>query len=157
VTDAALKQVDAFTTPGILLCTARKARGLSEKEVADRLNWMPGYVAIVEADDYKSLRRPAFARGYIKAYGKMLGVDEDMLMDALEQLDTELAQGDRRVRTKSLQLQRTGAGVVIGLVVLLVLVAVLWWWRGEGARVAATGNPAATAAGPDGAVREGEQ
>ena len=33
----------------------------------------------------------------------------------------------KRIETRPLQLQRTGLGVVIGLGVLLLLVAVLWW------------------------------
>ena len=65
-------QLDAFITPGTLLKTAREAQQLSEREVADRLNWMPGYTAIIERDDFQALRRPAFARGYVKAYGTML-------------------------------------------------------------------------------------
>ena len=124
-------QLDAFITPGTLLKTAREAQQLSEREVADRLNWMPGYTAIIERDDFQALRRPAFARGYVKAYGKMLGVDEAQLLAAFDQLAT----GDIPLREKRssrpVQLQRTGLGVVTGLVLLALLVLAIWWWRGE--------------------------
>ena len=76
------QQIDAFLTPGTLLKTAREAQELSEREVADRLHLMPGYPAIIERDDYQALRHPAFARGYVKAYGKLVGVDEKRLLDA---------------------------------------------------------------------------
>ena len=131
MTDDALQQLDAFTTPGTLLKAAREAQGIPEREAADRLNLMPGYVAILERDDYDALRSPAFARGYVKAYGKMLGLDEEQLLSTFDQLRAaDQAPGKKRIETRPLQLQRTGLGVVIGLAVLLLFVLALWWWQG---------------------------
>jgi cytoskeletal protein RodZ len=123
-------QLDAFTTPGSLLKKARKTQGMSEREAADRLNLMPNYVAILERDDYKALRSPPFARGYVKAYGRLLGLDEQHLMSVFDQVNAaEPAPQEKRIETRPLQLQRTGLGVVIGLCVLLLLVLALWWWE----------------------------
>ena len=129
MTDEAV-QLDAFTTPGSLLKKARTAQGMSEREAADRLNLMPNYVAILERDDYQALRSPPFARGYVKAYGRLLGLDERQLMSVFDALHVaEPAQEEKRMDTRPLQLQRTGLGVVIGLGILLVLVVALWWWE----------------------------
>ncbi len=148
MTNDVLRQVDAFITPGTLLRTARQARGLDEKEVAERLNWIPGYVAVIERDDYQALRRPAFARGYIKAYGRLVGVDEAELLSAFEQYEESVCElGRSPSRSGPPQLHRTGPGVVIGLVVLLLLVAALWWWHQGGERqVAAERDEAVTGA-----------
>lgn len=124
-------QVDAFVTPGTLLRSARLAEGWSEREVADRLNMMPGYVAILERDDYQALRAPTFARGYVRAYGLLLGLDEAELLRAFDDLREGQKQEKKRVETKSLQLQHTGLGVVVGMLTLLLLVAGLWWWQGS--------------------------
>jgi len=144
-------QLDAFVTPGALLKAAREAQRMSEREVADRLNWMPGYTAIIERDDFQALRRPAFARGYVKAYGKMLGVDEVQLLDAFDRLGAgEESRAQKRPGRRPLQLQHTGLGVVVGLILLLLLVLAIWWWRGDtqAARGAAGGGvPAVTAPG----------
>ena len=123
-------QVDAFITPGTLLRSARLAEGWSEREVADRLNLMPGYVAILERDDYQALRSPAFARGYVRSYGQLMGLDETELLRAFDDLREGKQQEKKRVETKTLQLQRTGLGIVVGLVTLLLLVAGLWLWQG---------------------------
>ena len=132
MTDQGARQLDAFTTPGTLLKAAREAQGIPEREAADRLNLMPGYVAILERDDYQALRSPPFARGYVKAYGKLLGLDEEQLLTCFDQLsDSDQGQQQKRVVTRPLQLQRTGLGVVIGLAVLLLLVLTLWWWQGD--------------------------
>ena len=125
-------QLDAFVTPGTLLKAAREAKEMSEREAADRLNWMPGYTAIIERDDFQALRRPAFARGYVKAYGKLLGIDEQQLLDAFDSLQAGAeVQAQKRVSSRPVQLQRTGLGVIVGLVLLLLLVLAIWWWRGE--------------------------
>lgn len=126
-------QLDAFLTPGVLLKSAREAQDLSEREVADRLHLMPGYPAIIERDDYKALRHPAFARGYVKAYGKLLGVDEHRLLEAFDRLRASEVNREehKRVQTRPLQLQHTGLGVVIGLVLLVAMVVAVWWWRAE--------------------------
>lgn len=138
-------QVDVFATPGSLLRAAREAQQLGEEEMAAHLNWLPGYVAIIERDDYRALRRPAFARGYVLAYGKLLDVDETLLLEALKQLKvTELERQQKMIRTRPLQLQRTGVGVIVGLTVLLLLVLGLWWWQGQAVHpepVAGNGAP----------------
>lgn len=124
-------QVDAFTTPGTLLRKARLAAGFSEREVEDQLNLMPGYVSILERDDYQSLRSPAFARGYVRAYGQLMKLNETELLTAFDEQRENWEQEKKRVETRSLQLQSTGLGVVVGLVTLLLLVFVLWWWLGR--------------------------
>ncbi len=139
MSDEALRQIDAFSTPGVLLRKARVAQGMSEREAADRLNLMPDYVDILERDDYQALRSPNFARGYVRSYGRLLGLDEG---DLLRLFDDAFGAGfapARRIETRPLQLQRTGKGVVIGLGVLLLLVLVLWWWRGSAEQPVAAG------------------
>ncbi len=130
MSDDATQQLDVFVTPGTLLKAAREAQELSLREVADSLHLMPGYPAIIERDDYRALRDPAFARGYVKAYGKLVGVDEQRLLGAFDRLRAEEAVPEPKpVRTRPLQLQHTGLGVVVGLLLLVLLVLVVWWWR----------------------------
>lgn len=131
MTDNAALQLDAFVTPGTLLKAAREGQELDPREVAERLNWMPGYVEIIESDNYPALLSPAFARGYVKAYGRLLAVDENQLLDTFDKLrggSQDLTP--KRVQTRPPQVQRTGFGVIVGLVVLGLLVFALWWWQG---------------------------
>lgn len=123
------KQVDDFVTPGTMLRSARQARELSTREVEDQLNLMPGYVDILEHDDYQALRAPAFARGYVRAYGLLMDLDEAELLEAFDEQRAQRDEQKKRVETRPLQLQRTGAGVIVGLVILMMLFAGLWWWQ----------------------------
>ncbi len=130
--EQAVEQLNLVSlSPGAMLRAAREAQQMNEREAADRLNWLPRYVAQIESDDYKALHSPAFARGYIRAYGKMLALDEEELISAFEVLTDGEFEGGRgkRIATEPLQLQRTGIGIVVGLVVLGLLIAGLWWWQ----------------------------
>jgi cytoskeleton protein RodZ len=117
-----------------MLKAAREVQEISQREAADQLNWMPGYVAIVEQDDYSALRRPSFARGYVKAFGRLVDLDEEQLMMAFDALENR-ADAAPDVATKTprtpLQLQKTGLGVAVGLGSLSLLIAALWWWQGS--------------------------
>lgn len=124
-------QVEAFTTPGTLLRLARLAAGFSEREVEDQLNLMPGYVAILERDDYQSLRSPAFARGYVRAYAQLMKLDEAEILSAFDEQRDQWEQEKKRVQTNALQLQSTGIAVIVGLVILALLFFALWWMQGR--------------------------
>ena len=124
-------QVDAFVTPGTLLRSARQAQGMSEREVEDRLNLMPGYVTILERDDYQALRSPAFARGYVRAYGQLMKLEETELLAAFDEQRENWEQEKKRVETRALQLQSTGLAVIVGLGILLLMFFALWWWLGR--------------------------
>ncbi|MEM9254565.1 MAG: helix-turn-helix domain-containing protein [Pseudomonadota bacterium] len=134
--------VSGYASPGPVLKAAREGRGLSEREAADQLNLMPDYVGILERDDYQALRSPAFARGYVRAYARLLELDERRV---LELFDESHSKGGgavaKRVETRPLQLQSTGLGIVVGLGALLLLVVVLWWLRGEEKPAAALTQP----------------
>ena len=122
-------------SPGTLLKAARESRDLAQREAADMLNWMPGYVDIVEKDDYASLARPSFARGYVKAFGRLVEVDEKSLMDAFDSLAFPGENISNESNTcastdADLALQNTGLGVVVGIGSFSLLVAALWWWQG---------------------------
>jgi cytoskeletal protein RodZ len=129
VTDVSLADPGSAVSPGAQLKAAREELGMSTREAADRLNWMPDYVAVIESDNYEKLRNPAFARGYIKAYTRMVGLDENAQLAAFDKIRQEnLSNGEaKKKQTQPLHLQKTGMGVVIGLGVLLLLVLFMWW------------------------------
>ncbi|MBT8147202.1 MAG: helix-turn-helix domain-containing protein [Gammaproteobacteria bacterium] len=72
-------------TVGPLLKAERERQGFTEKEVADRLHITMHYVRSLETDGYEKLPGIVFARGYIKNYALLLGLDKD---DLAAQFDT---------------------------------------------------------------------
>ncbi len=132
--DEPILESGELDSPGSILKLAREEQEISQREAADRLNWMPHYVAIIERDDYASLRRPSFARGYVKAFGRLLGVEEEPLMAAFDAMNipaTDVPDNVGKSPRSPMQLQKTGLGVIVGLGLLLILVLALWLWRGN--------------------------
>ena len=129
MSDVALTDSVNAVSPGARLKAAREELGMSTREAADRLNWMPDYVAVIESDNYEKLRNPAFARGYIKAYTRMVGLDETTQLAAFDRIrqESDSKREAQKKHTQPLHIQKTGMGVVIGLGVLLLLVLFLWW------------------------------
>ena len=130
-TEQTLQQTQAYQSPGKLLRAAREAQGMTQREVADALNLIPGYVRLLEEDNYALLANPGFARGYIKNYGRLLAIAPEQLLPLYDELVSQgPGQARERIETRPLQLQATGKGVVIGLATLLIVVAVLWVLQG---------------------------
>jgi cytoskeleton protein RodZ len=69
--------------PGRLLAQARAARGMTVTEVAMRLKFSPRQIEALEADRYEALAGPAFVRGMVRNYAKLLTLDAAPLVDAL--------------------------------------------------------------------------
>ena len=126
MTSDASTQIDAVATPGSLLRRARLAAQMSEREVEDQLNLMPGYVGILERDAYQELRSPTFARGYVRSYAQLMKLDEEKVLLAFDDFRHNWAREKQRVETRPLQLQSTRLGIVLGLLVLALLCVALW-------------------------------
>lgn len=71
-------------SPGILLSNERVKRGLSLQEVADRLKLSRKQLEAIENDEYDKLPGATFARGFVRNYAKLLGLDVALLNASLD-------------------------------------------------------------------------
>jgi cytoskeleton protein RodZ len=121
--------------PGSVLRGKREALGVTLREVSETLNLSITIIQAIEADDYERLPGPVFARGYVRAYARLLGLDPDPLL-ALSPKRDDPATATRRSTGQSFgnRLARR-PGLILGAVGLLLLVAVLfglqWWPAGD--------------------------
>jgi cytoskeletal protein RodZ len=67
-------------TLGEKLRAAREERGISISEVAEQTRISPHYLESIENDDYKTLPGGIFNKGFVKSYGKYVGLDENEVM-----------------------------------------------------------------------------
>ena len=70
---------------GQQLRTAREAKGLSVAEAAKTLKLSTRQVDALEADDWLSLPYKTIARGFVRNYARLLGLNADPLMRSLDQ------------------------------------------------------------------------
>ncbi len=94
-------------SPGELLKVARERRGFSEKQVADQLHITMHYVRAIETDTYEKLPGHIFARGYIKSYALLLGLDADRIVGLFNDQAGDQARSPQ-ARNAELQAGRRG-------------------------------------------------
>lgn len=111
---------------GEILLQARLIRGLSEKEVADRLHMTMHYVKALEADRYEKLPGAVFAKGYIKSYALILDLDPEMVLERYtESTNQALEQEASRQRVRRRR-DKNRPWVIVSVVVFVGGFAGLW-------------------------------
>jgi cytoskeleton protein RodZ len=70
--------------PGAQLRAAREAQNLTAPDIASRLHLDLRIIEALEADRYEDLRAPAYVCGYLRSYGRQVGLDGDALVRAYE-------------------------------------------------------------------------
>ena len=70
---------------GQRLCAGREARGWTIDEVAVKLKLGPDQIVALESDELSRMHCNAIARGFIRNYARLLGLDAAELMSALDQ------------------------------------------------------------------------
>lgn len=66
--------------PGAILAARRIAAGISEEQIASRLKMSVRQVRSLEVDDYEALHGMATARGFVRAYARILQLDPEPLV-----------------------------------------------------------------------------
>ncbi|TDX31530.1 Xre family transcriptional regulator [Modicisalibacter xianhensis] len=121
------------TSPGQQLRRERERQGLGLEEVAVQLNLRPAVVAGLEEDRYDEVPIPAYRRGYLRAYARLMGIDERQIVEAYNNLNGR-GDLDRKVTPVNVTKppSRVGAWVfkLVTLLVILGLVGLtLLWWQ----------------------------
>lgn len=120
-------------SPGQLLRREREHQGLSREEVAVQLNLRPAVIAGLETDQYDEVPIAAYRRGYLRAYARLMGIDERSVLEAysVRHGDNDLEHRVRPVHATRPP-SRVGAWI-FKLVTLLVIVGLigltLLWWQ----------------------------
>ncbi|WP_145185082.1 MULTISPECIES: helix-turn-helix domain-containing protein [unclassified Pseudomonas] len=122
--------------PGELLRQARENREWSQAEVARKLNLTVTSLNHLETGAFDKLPGHTFARGYIRAYAKLLGMDQAPLVEAFDQYTGTHAKGsDVHSLGRIEEPVRLSHNIMRG-VTLLLLVAVVGgsfiWWQDQG-------------------------
>ena len=126
------EQADRITaTPsgslGAKLREAREHLGFSVEDVAAQIKFAPRQIEALEADDFKHLPEPAFLRGFVRSYAKILNLDAQPLLAALPQEKTaapELTPASVNVPYPVDNTSQIQNLVLLGAALLLAVIAV---------------------------------
>ena len=131
--------------PGETLRQARENKGWSTAQVAGQLNLTENALRQLEQGSFDQLPGHTFARGYIRAYAKLLGMDQAQMVTAFDQYTGTDASGSNvqalgRVVGEPVRLSRNLLRL-FSLALLAVLIGFgYFWWQERSARPAETGS-----------------
>lgn len=109
-------------SPGELLKTGREAAGMSVEQVADKLHLLKSIISSLEKDCYDRVRGDTFARGYLRNYATLLGMDADEIVGCFNAARGVVARPEPKVaRRRELLGGGRGAGRIGMVAALLAL------------------------------------
>lgn len=119
--------------PGETLRLAREAKGLSPASVAQSLNLSEFNVRLIEDGAFERLPGLTFARGYVRAYARLLGLDQNRVIVEFDQF-TGTSAGAASVRTlgkvkEPVRTSRSVMRMLTLLVFMLLGVGTFLWWQ----------------------------
>ena len=118
--------------PGELLKKAREAKGLSQEEVAKKLNFLPLYIPALEDEKFEPLHSVTFVKGYLRAYARFLDIDADEVLRCFAVHHPELVKQEVQQPIEVMKPEKTTSSLVFKLfsfivVIALVAVIIVWW------------------------------
>lgn len=121
--------------PGETLRQARESNGWSLAEVALKLNLTVNSLSNLEAGAFDKLPGHTFARGYIRAYAKLLGMDQTVLVQQFDQSTGTDSQGSSVHALGRIEEPVRVSHTILRIVSLLLLIAVIGggfvWWQDQ--------------------------
>ncbi|MFJ4589615.1 RodZ domain-containing protein [Pseudomonas moraviensis] len=121
--------------PGETLRQARESNGWSLAEVALKLNLTVTSLSNLEAGAFDKLPGHTFARGYIRAYAKLLGMDQTVLVQQFDQSTGTDSQGSNVHALGRIEEPVRVSHTILRIVSLLLLIAVIGggfvWWQDQ--------------------------
>jgi cytoskeleton protein RodZ len=123
----------SMVSAGQLLRQAREQRQLTLQQVALQLNLKPELLAKLEQDQFDGTLE-TFARGYVRAYGRLLKLPEAELMAAFGQHTGCKESSTKPMRTFSNRTARQATEnrfmwLTYAMIVLLLVLLFIWWWQ----------------------------
>lgn len=133
--------------PGQRLRAERESRGISQEDVANRLNLTVTFIEALETDDYDRLPEATFVRGYIRNYARELDLPADELISVFSELMQEQEEVPETVEVMPSR-RRRWLPVALVALVLAVGVALLLWPNDEAADGDGSASTEEPGAGP---------
>jgi cytoskeleton protein RodZ len=131
------ERAESPRTVGEALADRRRSLGLSIDDVSLKLKFMPRQLEALEAGRFDRLAGPAFTRGMIRSYARMIGLDAEPLLERLGPPPAATADSlAELVKSKPIPITDASRRVnllytVLSLVIVVVIGAVGWEWQAE--------------------------
>jgi cytoskeleton protein RodZ len=127
--DESGKQAEAEPRAGQRLANARRANGISMRDIAKELHLDEVKVQALEDNRFDVLGAPVFTKGYLRKYAELVHVSiDDVLADYYRMNRATGAPpvvGPKRPKSRT---PINPGPWIVGILVLVLLTAAAWWW-----------------------------
>ena len=121
--------VDSYMRIGMQLKTARRDHGFRLTDVARELRISGDYLKLLEAGEFDQLPAPTYVSGFLRSYGKFVGLDGAELASRFYALqDHASSKMDYKLPATAAPPQRSAPAVASLCVVLAIGVYGGWYW-----------------------------
>ncbi|MFN1549548.1 cytoskeleton protein RodZ [Vibrio natriegens] len=122
---------------GTLLKNKRESLGMTQKQVADRLRLRVSVIEDIENNRFESQQVATFTRGYLRSYAKVVGLDEKVVLTALEQTadiqpkDQEIEMQSFSRKTKHEKHNSRIMFLTWVIAIVITGISAAWWWQNQ--------------------------
>ena len=125
--------------PGQILSDGRKKAGLTQQQVAEKLNFRETLVIEIENEQFDSSLPETFNRGYLRNYAKLVNVSQEDVLISYEQLNVAKAQASELQSfskgTEKLAENNRIMWVSYFILAILIGATVVWWMQNNAEQV----------------------
>ena len=120
---------------GTILKQKREQLGLSQKQISDRLRLRISIIEQIENNQFEPDQVATFTRGYLRSYAKVVGIDESVVLAALdERLGSQPQAQPMRSFSKKTNREKHDSRIMAltwGIVAIIVAISSVWWWQNQ--------------------------
>lgn len=122
---------------GAQLQSARETLRMERKDAAAQLRLNESIIEMIENNTFPNSMPQIFIRGYIRSYGKLLQLPEDVIVAGLEPIKPPVANTDSPLpspvsQTESPRQYRGIMKVASAVIGLTLIILAATWWQGKG-------------------------
>jgi len=116
---------------GERLRAARQARDISVWDVAKELHLDEHKVRALEKNDFEVLGAPVFAKGHLRKYAELVGVDTDDVMTDYYQMNRDTGAPPVVGPKHNILREVEATPWVLGGLGVVIVIALVWWFFGR--------------------------
>ncbi|EOV0103741.1 TPA: cytoskeleton protein RodZ [Vibrio vulnificus] len=125
----------AIEQVGTLLKRQRESMGYTQKQVADRLRLRVNVIEQIDDNQLESGQVATFTRGYLRSYARLVGLDEKIILDALDNTgDAQHQEQEMQSFSRKTNTEKHNSRIMLitwGIFIIITGISSLWWWQNQ--------------------------
>ncbi|EML5170074.1 cytoskeleton protein RodZ [Vibrio vulnificus] len=125
----------AIEQVGTLLKRKRESMGYTQKQVADRLRLRVNVIEQIDDNQFESGQVATFTRGYLRSYARLVGLDEKIILDALDNTgDAQHQEQEMQSFSRKTNTEKHNSRIMLitwGIFIIITGISSLWWWQNQ--------------------------